>query len=199
MSVPASTGKVQYILTSATQALAVPFYFIDNSHVRVVRTRSGVDVPIIGFTLTGAGNEDGGTLTLTGDGTAIGDRITIKRAVPLSQLVNYAPNDRFPASTHERALDKLTMLVQQMNEVSGRSLIYGEGEVVGAGNQIPNIVGRALKVLAFDDEGLVDVSLSLEALQRLIIYNPVDALPSVTDYGQISEAASSFADYGTIS
>ena len=42
MSVPTNTAKVQYTLSAGAQALPVPFYFLDDSHVKVVRARSGV-------------------------------------------------------------------------------------------------------------------------------------------------------------
>ena len=38
------------------------------------------------------------------------------REVPLTQEVDYQPYGPFPAETHEDALDKLTMLVQQLQE-----------------------------------------------------------------------------------
>lgn len=195
----ATTAKVQYVLSSAAQVLAVPFYFLEASHVKVVRTRGDVDTELSGgFTLTGAGVVSGGTLTLTGSQTALGDRITIKRSVPLLQLVSYAPNDRFPASTHEGALDKLTMMMQHLSETVGRSLVYGEGELIASGNVLPGITDRARKVLGFDAHGELDLTVSLEDLRTLVIANPVAALTDVTDYGSIADAVTDVADYGSI-
>lgn len=195
----ATTQKVQYTLTSATAALAVPFYFIENYHVRVVRTRSGVDTPLNGgFTLSGAGVASGGTLTLDGTETAVGDRITLKRVVPLDQLTSYAANDRFPASTHERALDRATMQVQQVEESVARALQYGEGEVMSAAKRLPSLNDRARRILGFDGDGDVDVSVLLDDIRTIIIANPVDELPDVTDYGSVADEVTSVADYGSV-
>lgn len=158
MSVASATGKVQYTLTSGNPTLAIPFYFLENSHVRVIRTRSGVDTVLSsGFSLSGAGVAAGGSCVLDGTQTQTGDRITIKRNVPLTQLVSYVENDRFPAATHERAMDRLTMIAQMVKEISERALVYGEGEVVGAENMLPKLTDRANKRLGFDANGRVSM------------------------------------------
>ena len=47
--------------------------------------------------------------------------ITIVRVVPLTQETDYQPFDAFPAETHERALDNLTMQTQQLQEEVDRA------------------------------------------------------------------------------
>ena len=42
--------------------------------------------------------------------------VVLLRVVPYTQLVDYQPYGSFPAETHETALDKLTMQVQQLQE-----------------------------------------------------------------------------------
>ncbi len=53
---------------------------------------------------------------------ATGRKISIRRIVPFTQEVEYPPGNDFPGSTHERALDKLTAIVQQFNEQIGRQI-----------------------------------------------------------------------------
>lgn len=125
------TSRAAYTLSSTTETLPVPFYFLENSHLRVIKTVDGVDTQLfIGthFTATGAGVLAGGSITLTGTGVAVGNTITIKRLVPLTQLVDYVNNSRFPADTHEKALDKLTMICQWLGDEVLRSLRFQEGE-----------------------------------------------------------------------
>lgn len=150
-------SRVQYVLTSATQAVSIPFYFLLNSHVRVIRTRNDTDVTLVsGYTLLGQGNENGGTCTFTGTQTAIGDRITIRRNAPQTQETEYVANDRFPHTSHETALDKLTMLIQQQAEVTGRAIVFGETEVS------PSVVipfsTRKNKLMGFDGVGAMSFS-----------------------------------------
>jgi hypothetical protein len=195
----ATTAKVQYTLTSAAPALAIPFYFLENSHIVVIRTRATTEETLAsGYSISGVGNPSGGTVTLDGTATDGGDRITIKRVVPLNQLTSYAPNDRFPASSHERALDRLTMIAQQISELAGRALVYGSGEVIGSGNMLPDVPTRERKILGFKTDGTLDLTVSLEDIRTLIVANPVAALTDVTDYGSVGDPVTDVADYGSI-
>jgi hypothetical protein len=133
MSVPSTDSRIPYILTSGTQTVAVPFYFLDEEHLKVLKTVSGVSsVLTLGtdYSVSGAGDEAGGSITFTGAATSAGNAITIKRSVPITQLVDYVYNDRFPAETHERALDKLTMICQSLQDQADRALRFGEGEML---------------------------------------------------------------------
>lgn len=199
MSVPSSVSKIQYTLTAAAQTLAVPFYFIANSHVRVIRTRAEAETVLTaGYSLSGAGVLTGGTLTLDGTQTQAGDRITIRRALPMTQAISYAENDKFRAKTHERGLDEATMRDQQALETAERGMLYGEGEVLTSGNRLPAVASRKERVLGFDSDGRLDMRLTVDALNTLIVANPVAGLTNVTDYGSVGDPANNVADYGSI-
>ena len=49
--------------------------------------------------------------------------INLVRVVELSQNVDYQPFDAFPSETHEGALDRLTMQVQQLQEQLDRGIL----------------------------------------------------------------------------
>ena len=53
-------------------------------------------------------------------------KVVVKRKVELTQSTDYASGDAFPADSHEDALDKLTLLVQQMQEQLDRAWTYPE-------------------------------------------------------------------------
>lgn len=126
MTVSTTTSRADYTGNGVTTAFAVPFYFLDNSHLIVYRTviSTGVSTTLAlgtDYTVSGAGVGAGGTVTLTVAPTAL-QKISILRNVPLTQLVHYVPNDPFPAATHEQALDQLTMEMQQVQEQLNRSV-----------------------------------------------------------------------------
>ena len=98
------------------------------------------------YTVTGAGVPAGGTLTTT-VAYAAGGTITIVRNVPLTQETDYGDADSFPAESHERALDKLTMIAQQVMELAGRALVFAPSDT--AGTQLPAATVRANRLLAF--------------------------------------------------
>lgn len=140
MALQSETSRIQYNGNNSTTAsYAVPFYFFENSHIKAVVTNSsGVDTALSlgsGFSLTGAGNVTGGALTTT---TAVpsSSKITIYREVPATQTTSYAEGGDFPASSHERALDKLTMLAQQTKRIADRALKVPESQ--NPPNDLPN-------------------------------------------------------------
>lgn len=124
MTVPTSTAKSgPYAGSGTTGPFTVGFRFLENSHLQVIRTSStGVDTTLTlstDYTVSGAGGSSG-TVTLV-TALAVGQKLTIIRNVPFTQDADYVQNDAFPAESHERALDKLTMQTQQLLEAVDRA------------------------------------------------------------------------------
>lgn len=109
----------------ATTAFATGFQFLDNSHLRVtVTSASGVEsVKTIttDYTVSGAGNPAGGTVTFL-VAPASGEKVNITSNVPYTQTTDYLEGGSFSAATHEDALDKLTKISQQLKAEIDRSL-----------------------------------------------------------------------------
>ena len=68
---------------------------------------------------------------------ASGMKLAILRFVPYTQLIDYPEGGDFPAQTHEFALDKLTMEVQQLQDLFTRTP-YGPPTSGGSGQDIIN-------------------------------------------------------------
>ena len=132
MTVSSEVKRSDFAGNGSTTAFATGFRFLQNSDVRVILTVDSTSVEtvqteITNYTLTGAGLDAGGTVTML-IAPAIGETLTIKRDVPLTQGTDYVENDNFPAESHEDALDKLTMITQQIQEELDRSLKLPESE-----------------------------------------------------------------------
>lgn len=126
MTVQTTASRADYTGNGTTTSFTVPFYFLDNTHITVLRTQisTGVITTLAlttDYTVSGAGVGTGGTITCVTAPTT-GQKISILRNVPLTQLSHYVPNDPFPAATHEQIVDQLTMEVQQVNEIASRAL-----------------------------------------------------------------------------
>lgn len=124
MTVPTSTAKSgPYAGAGTTGPFTVGFRFLENSHLQVIRTSSlGVDTTLAlttDYSVSGAGGASG-TVTLV-TALAVGEKLTVIRNVPFTQDADYVQNDAFPAESHERALDKLTMQTQQLAEEISRA------------------------------------------------------------------------------
>lgn len=120
MTVSTSTSRIEYTGDAVTTVFSFPYYFLANGDLKVYL--DGVLQTITThYTVTGAGMGAGGTVTfVTAPPSA--DVVVIYREVAITQAVDYTPNDPFPANTHEQALDRLTMIAQQLNEETRRAL-----------------------------------------------------------------------------
>lgn len=80
---------------------------------------------------------------------------TLERSLPRTQGIDYQDNENFPGSSHETALDRLTLLVQDMQSEVGRCIKIPVGDPAGLTTDVPSSVGRADEALSFDANGNV--------------------------------------------
>lgn len=161
MSLATTVNKVQYTANGSTTAFSFPYKFNTNSDLVVTETNLSTGVDTVktlttDYTVSGAGNAGGGTVTFV-VAPVNGRRITIERVVALTQETDYQPDDDFPAEVHEAALDKLTMIAQQLNAASARTLKAPVADSITLGT-LPVDTLRANKALVFDATGQVGVS-----------------------------------------
>ncbi len=126
MTVANANNRNDYDGNGVTVAFAITFRFLENSHILATLTDSldGVEVTQVldvDYTLADAGEATGGTLTMTTAPSST-QHLTILRNVPFTQTTDYVENTSFPAESHETALDKLTMEIQQMEEEIDRCI-----------------------------------------------------------------------------
>lgn len=184
MTVSTTTSRVSYAGNGSTTTFNVGFYFLANSHLKVIlRAADGTETVktlTTDYTVSGAGNPSGGSVTMLA-APASGQTLVIIRNAPQTQDVDYQPNDPFPANTHEQALDKLTMIAQQLQVDVNRSLKIAETDSTSLLTTVPTSNNRANKALIFGADGGLAVSAD----------NYVDQLANVT--AQANAAAASAA------
>lgn len=155
MTVPVATARVAYAGAGSAGPFSITFYFLANSHIKAVKL-STLSVETIltlttHYTLTGAGDEAGGALTLV-TALAVGETLTITRNVPITQETDWPVADPFPAASHEDAADKITMIVQQINDAVGRTVRQPISDASTIA-ELPVAASRANKVMTFDAAG----------------------------------------------
>ena len=170
MTVSTSTAKSgPYAGSGTTGPFTVTFRFLANSHLTVVRrvTSTGVETTLAlntDYSVSGAGGASG-TVTLAAP-LAVGQTLTIIRNVPSTQEADYVVGDAFPAESHELALDKLTMLVQQNAEAVGRSIKAPVSDNA-VDMTMPSAAARARRYLSFDEDGRpVSTTFDIDAIQN---------------------------------
>ena len=125
MTVSSATTRNSYSGNASTTAFAYGFKIFATTDLEVViRSAAGVEtIKTLSthYSVSGAGVASGGNVTF-GSAPASGETVIIRRKLTLTQGTDYVENDSFPANSHEDALDRLTMITQQIQEEVGRSL-----------------------------------------------------------------------------
>ena len=149
------SNRVQYSPNGSTIKFAYPFIVLDQAHLQVVVTTAGVDstkVLTTDYTVDGVNSQSGGNINFL-VAPAAGTRLTISRVVPVNQLVQYVTNDRFPAKTHEGALDKLTMLIQLIQDSIDRSIKFPLSEPTATNPVLADKSLRLSTLIGFNASG----------------------------------------------
>jgi hypothetical protein len=174
MTVSSSSAKAgPYAGSGTTGPFSVPFRFLENSHLRVIRTTTGLDTDLTlttDYTVSGAGAASGAVTLVTA--LAVGETLTIVRDVPATQEADYVANGPFPAESHEQALDKLTMLVQQNTEEIDRSLKLAP-TVAGVSTAVPT--PAAGRVIGWNNAGTGLTNVDPLLLSTLVAYGSANA------------------------
>lgn len=162
-----------FIASGATGVFPRNFLVFDPAHVRVVRSRDGVETNIeTGISHSGIGSASG-AVTLT-QGIQSGDRITLLRNVPNVQRSDYSAQSSVPTDQVELDFDLMAMQVQDLAERQGRSLtlpvdstVDGE-EAMQAALAAPQYASQAM-----------DAALRAEAAAGLVV--------NVKQYGAVGD------------
>lgn len=145
MTVSTATSRVDYTGNGVTTAFAVPFPFIEDIYLTVIRTviATGAETTLAlnsggadGYTVTGAGQPSGSITVVTAPTAA--QRVSIIRAVPGTQEADFVANDPFPAETFEDALDKLQMQINDNATRASRSPVLYDSDIDGSGRYNSN-------------------------------------------------------------
>lgn len=169
MTVTATQGFVAYQGTGAIVPYPVPFRFMEAGDLLAIKTTAaGVDQTLMlttDYTVAGVDSMGGGSLIPTAP-IAIGETLSILLNPTIKQPTIYVPNDPFPAKSHERALDRLTLIAQRIKDEAGRGVKAPAGEA--ALLPVPRLAARAGRVSGFDGAGQPTVGPLLDNLATVI-------------------------------
>ena len=128
MTVTNTNNKVIYTGDGATTVFAYTFKIFEDADLDVIQTviSTGVETTLVlnsDYTVSGAGNPSGGNVTVSSTTPTALENLTIVRTLDITQETDYVENDPFPAESHEEALDRLTMICQQISEIASRAVV----------------------------------------------------------------------------
>ena len=113
MTVPVQTPLNQYTAAGGNDTFAFTFRILTDDDL-VVRVDNALQTKDVDYTVQDV-TQAGGNVVFTAAPIA-GQIVVIQRDTTIDQQVDYQPFDPFPAETHELALDKLTLITQELDE-----------------------------------------------------------------------------------
>ncbi|MBY0301234.1 glycosyl hydrolase family 28-related protein [Sphingomonas ginsenosidimutans] len=152
MTVAALPSTASYVEDGVTTSFPVPFRFKSASDLVVERIAGGVATALslgVDYSVTGGSTDAGGTLTRTA--ATAGATLRIARRTARAQPMVYTNGDRFPAKSHEEALDRAILITQELDasvdDIDARALMLPPSETAP---QLPAASARRGGVLTFD-------------------------------------------------
>jgi len=153
MTISTTTARIPYNGNGITTVFSFPYRFLANGDLVVVEvSAAGVETVktlTTHYTLTGAGDDAGGSVTML-VAPASGTRLIIYRDTDIVQETDYISGDPFPAETHERAIDRLTMIAQEIGSDADRAIKVPVGDSESLSTTLPASANRLDKFLVFD-------------------------------------------------
>ena len=183
MTISSTTVKNSYSGDGSTDQFNYTFKIFADSDLQVIiRSAAGTETVktiTTHYTVAGAGNANGGSITFTGGNIPTStETVVLRRAVPQTQAIDYIANDPFPAESHEEGLDRAAMTTQQIQEELDRSIKLSRTNTMTSTEFTVGATDRANKILAFDSSGEISVT------QELGTYQGTDATVTTEAYQQ---------------
>ena len=181
MTISSTTVKNSYSGDGSTTSFNYTFKIFADSDLQVIiRSAAGTETVktiTTHYTVSGAGNANGGSITFTsGNIPTSTETVVLRRAVPQTQAIDYIANDPFPAESHEEGLDRATMTTQQIQEELDRAIKLSRTNTMTSTEFTVGATARAGKILAFDSLGEISVT------QELGTFKGTDATTTTEAY-----------------
>lgn len=147
------TPRVQYVAATSQTAFDYPFAIFQDADL-VVDVNGVTKAPSTDYTVSGAGNDTGGTITfLVAPGN--GAIVTIYRDIAIERTADFQTNGPLRSSTFNDELDKLTLILQQLEAQNGRSLrLPITGEATSAQAELSPIANWISKFVTINANGV---------------------------------------------
>ncbi|MBE9607671.1 hydrolase [Acetobacteraceae bacterium H6797] len=183
--------RAQYAASGTQTAFTYPFPIFDAGDLEV--RLDGV-LQSTGFTISGAGTSDGGSVTFA-TAPAAGTVVLLRRAMVIERVTDFQPSGLLRANTLNDELDRQVAMIQELNTALESTLRIDASEVPGA-LTLPSRATRANRVLGFDSVGAVTVfareegTLSVPhagAIPRTIEDKLAETI-SVRDFGAVGDS-----------
>lgn len=157
MTVAALPAVAEYLEDGVTTSFPVPYRFKAPTDLVVERITAGDVATLtlnIDYTVSGGLTDAGGAVVRSV--ATSGATLRIRRQTARAQPMVYTTGDRFPAVSHEEALDRQMLIAQEQAadhaDLDSRALTVPAGEIAPPLAPLASRIGGGKKVLAIDQE-----------------------------------------------
>lgn len=152
--IPPDARFRRFVATAGQTVFPVTFVFFAASDLEVVRERAGVETVLAltaDYTVTGAGLEAGGAVTLTAGATA-GDVIAIRGEQPIARTEDFVDGQALTAAALNAEFARFWIAAQQLAREIGRGVRLAPTDAA-VQLLLPPAAGRSNRLLGFDNAG----------------------------------------------
>lgn len=170
MTVASELNRKEYAGNGVTTAFATfPVVFFDEGDLDVYVVVDATGVATLKtitthYTVTGGGGSTGTVTMLTAP--ASGETLVIVRTLDITQAADFVNNDGSDAEVAEDAIDRLTMIAQQLSAKIDRSFTLPDSDTSGASTELPTpeaskVIGWNSAAAALQNYSVADIDASL--------------------------------------
>ena len=124
MGIASTVNKWTYTLNGTTTVYpyTTKIFAQTDLVVQIVGTTTTTLTLTTNYSVSGTGEDSGGSVTLVSAGSS-GDKLVIRKVLPLTQTTDLVENDPNRAEVMENALDRMVLIAQQINENVQRAVV----------------------------------------------------------------------------
>lgn len=150
MTITVSPARNEYTANASQAIFNYTFKIFESTDLNVYITPSGQDANdstdlTTAYTVTGLGDEDGGTVILS-VGANANDLVTIVSNVPSARSIDYQNNGDFRPDTVNDDFDRVVSIAKKVEDVTNRTLVSAQSQQGSKPLSLPNpIAGFSLR------------------------------------------------------
>lgn len=150
MGIASTVNKWTYTLNGTTTVYpyTTKIFAQTDLVVQIVGTTTTTLTLTTNYSVSGAGEDSGGSVTLVSAGSS-GDKLVIRKVLPLTQTTDLVENDPNRAEVMENALDRMVLIAQQINENVQRAVVRDVTQTT----QVTLPTPSANKLIGWDSAG----------------------------------------------
>ena len=145
------TPRVQYTAAAAQTGFPYPFPIFADADL-VVDVDGTTKVLMTDYTVSGAGDDTGGNVTLL-SACVGGEIVTIYRDIAIQRLTDMQQNGPWTSASVNDEFDRMTLVDQQLESRIGRAIRFQLTDALNDTDSVLTAEDVANKVLMFDSDG----------------------------------------------